>query len=211
LLDAKWNALAVQAAIDAYLNALPDGAWPDWIIGGHDKRRIASRIGQRQARILAMLLFTLKGTPFFFAGDEIGMTDVPIPPESVQDVFEKLVPGYGLNRDPERSPMRWDGSRYGGFTSGHPWLPMGEDVSARNVLCLQQDERSIIWLYRRLIELRNKQAALTAGVYEPIRSRDNVLMFKRSYADTPYCPELQRDSAQVFARGPGTIANLDPS
>ena len=114
LVDTQWSAVAVQAAIDAYLNAIPHAAWPDWVVGGHDKRRIATRIGHPQARILAMLLFTLNGTPFFFAGDEIGMTDVPIPPESVQDVFEKLVPGYGLNRDPERSPMSWDGSRNGG-------------------------------------------------------------------------------------------------
>jgi alpha-glucosidase len=125
LLDTEWSALAVQATIDAYLNAIPDKAWPDWVIGGHDKRRVAARIGQSQARLLAMLLFTLKGTPFFFAGDEIGMADVPIPPEAVQDVFEKLVPGYGLNRDPERSPMCWDDSRNGGFTSGRPWLSWG--------------------------------------------------------------------------------------
>lgn len=183
LLDADWTAVAVQAAIDRYLNAIPDEAWPDWVVGGHDKHRIAGRIGQPQARILAMLLFTLKGTPFFFAGDEIGMPDVPIPPECVQDVFEKLVPGYGLNRDPERSPMRWDDSRNGGFTSGRPWLPMGDDISQRNVLRLQQDMRSIIWLYRRLIELRKTEPALTAGAYQAMRSRDDVVMFKRSYAD----------------------------
>jgi alpha-glucosidase len=183
LLDANWNPLTVQAAIDAYLNAIPENGWPDWVIGGHDKRRVASRIGQPQARILAMLLFTLKGTPFFFAGDEIGMTDVPIAPECVQDVFEKLVPGYGLNRDPERSPMRWDDSDNGGFTSGHPWLPMGDDVLQRNVLRLQQDPHSIIWLYRRLIELRRSEPALTAGSYEPMRSSNDVLMYKRSNAD----------------------------
>jgi alpha-glucosidase len=183
LLDSEWSAVAVQAAIDAYLNAIPHAAWPDWVVGGHDKRRIATRIGQPQARILAMLLFTLKGTPFFFAGDEIGMTDVPIPPESVQDVFEKLVPGYGLNRDPERSPMRWDGSRNGGFTTGCPWLPMGDDVAERNVLHAQEDTRSLIWLYRRLIALRKSEPALTCGAYHPIRSRADVLMFKRSSAD----------------------------
>jgi alpha-glucosidase len=131
-----------------------------------------------------MLLFTLKGTPFFFAGDEIGMTDVPIPPESVQDVFEKLMPGYGLNRDPERSPMRWDGSHNGGFTTGRPWLPMGDDVTERNVRSAQEDTRSLIWLYRRLIALRRNEPALTAGTYRPLRSRSDVLMFKRTHANT---------------------------
>src|SRR5689334_6039489 len=80
----------------------------------------------------AMLLLTLRGTPFFFAGDEIGMEPVPIPSDRVQDPFEKHVPGYGLNRDPERSPMRWDSTAFGGFTRGEPWLPMG-DVKTRNV------------------------------------------------------------------------------
>lgn len=184
LLDTDWSALAIQATVDSYLNAIPDKAWPDWVIGGHDKRRVAARIGQAQARLLAMLLFTLKGTPFFFAGDEIGMADVPIPPEAVQDVFERLVPGYGLNRDPERSPMRWDDSRNGGFTSGRPWLPMGHDVGDRNVLRLQRDRRSLLRLYRSLIELRKREPALIEGSYQPLRCHDDVLMFKRRCADT---------------------------
>jgi len=81
LLESPWDALSLQANIDAYLNAIPQDAWPDWVVGGHDKSRIASKLGQQQARILAMLVLTLKGTPFFFAGDEIGMEQVPIPPE----------------------------------------------------------------------------------------------------------------------------------
>jgi alpha-glucosidase len=184
LLDTPWDALSVQGTIDAYLKAIPDRAWPDWVVGGHDKRRVASRIGPAQARILAMLLLTLRGTPFFFAGDEIGMTDVSIPPECVQDVFEQRVPGYGLNRDPERSPMRWDDSANGGFTSGRPWLPMGHDVGERNVARLQQDPRSVLWLYRSLIRLRKQEKALAAGSYVPMRSRNDVLIFKRSYGDT---------------------------
>jgi alpha-glucosidase len=81
LLDTPWDSLSLQANIDAYLNAIPGHAWPDWVIGGHDKNRVASRIGQAQARILAMLLLTPKGTPFFYAGDELGMEQVRIPPD----------------------------------------------------------------------------------------------------------------------------------
>jgi alpha-glucosidase len=102
----------------------------------------------------------------------------------VQDVFERRVPGYGLNRDPERSPMRWDDSANGGFTSGRPWLPMGHNVGERNVARLQQDPRSVLWLYRFLIRLRKHEKALAAGSYVPMRSRNDVLMFKRSYGDT---------------------------
>ena len=65
LLDSPWNAHSLQAAMDAYFNAIPDQGWPDWVIGGHDKHRIASKLGQAQARVLAMLLLTLKGTASF--------------------------------------------------------------------------------------------------------------------------------------------------
>ena len=128
LLNSPWDALSLQANIDAYLNAIPDEAWPDWVIGGHDKPRVASKIGQAQARILAMLILTLRGTPFLFAGDELGMEQICIPPDRIQDPFEKLVGGYGLNRDPQRAPMRWDHTPTAGFTSGEPWLPLGENV-----------------------------------------------------------------------------------
>ena len=183
LLDTPWDVLSLQAHIDAYMNAIPKEAWPDWVIGGHDKRRVASTIGQAQARILAMLVLTIRGTPFFFAGDEIGMEQVPIPPEHVQDPFEKLVGGYGLNRDPERSPMRWNDGHAGGFTSGHPWLPMGDDIAAHNVASLQADERSILWLYRRLIQVRRAERPLIAGEYVPMRSTNDILMYKRVWRE----------------------------
>src|SRR3954471_8612048 len=102
LLDSPWKAHSLQATIDAYYNAIPDHAFPDWVIGGHDKHRAASKVGQEQARCLAMLLLTLKGTAFFFAGDELATEQARIPEGAVQDPFENLVPGYDLNRDPER-------------------------------------------------------------------------------------------------------------
>ena len=167
LLDSAWDALSLQAHIDAYLKAIPHDAWPDWVIGGHDKPRRASTIGQEQARILAMLVLTLRGTPFFFAGDELGMEQIPIPASKIVDPFEKRVPGYGLNRDPERAPIRWDDTPAGGFTSGQPWLPMGEHLHSRTVASLQADERSILWLYRCLMMLRAQEPALMAGEYIP--------------------------------------------
>jgi alpha-glucosidase len=178
LLDADWNALSLQAAIEAYFNALPDNAWPVWAIGGHDKRRVASRIGQAQARVLATLLMTIKGTPFFYMGDEIGIERSPVPADRVQDPFEKLVPGFGLGRDGERTPMPWDASRHGGFTSGKPWLP-APDAPSPNVAAQRADDQSILCLYRRLIRLRRQEPALVEGDYEPIRARNDVLCFAR--------------------------------
>jgi alpha-glucosidase len=183
LLDSQWDAISLQGNIDAYLNAIPDKAWPDWVIGGHDKHRIASKLGQAQARILAVLLLTLRGTPFFFAGDELGMEQVPIPSDRVNDPFEKLLPGYELNRDPERVPMRWNAGENGGFSEGEPWLPMGPAVAERNVATLKEDERSLLWLYKRLITLRRDEPALIAGTYAQERSHNDVLIYRRVAGD----------------------------
>ena len=178
LLDTPWNALSLQASIAAYYNALPDRAWPVFVIGGHDKQRIASKIGEAQMRVLAMLLMTLRGTPFFYMGDEIGRKRVPIPPDRVHDPFEKLVPGYGLCRDPERAPMRWDDGADGGFTTGRPWLPLERD-GAPNVAGQQREPRSILALFRALMALRREHACLRTGGYEPLRSRNDVIAYKR--------------------------------
>lgn len=178
LLDTAWDALSLQATIDAYFNALPESGWPCWVVGGHDKQRVASRIGQDQARILAMLLMTLKGTPIFYMGDEIGRERVRIPPERVQDPFEKLVKGHDLCRDPERAPMRWNGSPKGGFTTGEPWLPL-EANGDRNVERQQGNDLSILRLYRRLIALRRELPCLQRGEYHPVRSQFDVLSFER--------------------------------
>jgi alpha-glucosidase len=183
LLDTPWDALSLQGNIEAYLNAIPEQAWPDWVIGGHDKSRAAGKIGQQQARVLAMLLLTLRGTPIFFAGDELGLEPASIPPHRVQDPFEKLVGGYGLNRDPERTPMRWDQTHAGGFTTGEPWLPVGDNVPERNVASLQTDTQSILWLYKRLVALRRCHATLLEGEYRRMRSHNDILAFSRACRD----------------------------
>jgi alpha-glucosidase len=207
LVDCPWNALSLQANIDAYLNAIPKNGWPDWVIGGHDKKRIASKIGQAQARILAMLLLTLRGTLFLFAGDELGMEQVDIPADRVQDPFEKLVPGYDLNRDPERSPMRWDGGFCAGFTSGTPWLPLGNGIGERNVERLKNDRRSLLSLYRRLMTLRSREPALVAGDYRPIRSENDILAYKRTISDTEILIALNivNEPRRLVWRGRGTL------
>ena len=84
---------------------LPDGAWPNWVLGNHDRSRVASRVGPEQARVAAMLLLTLRGTPTLYYGDELGLPDVAIPPERVQDPWEEA------GRDPARTPMQWSARR----------------------------------------------------------------------------------------------------
>jgi alpha-glucosidase len=183
LLDSEWNAVSLQATIDAYFNAIPKGAWPDFVIGGHDKHRVASKIGQAQARILAMLLMTIKGTPFLFAGDEFGSEQVPIPSERVQDPFEKFVEGFDLGRDPERAPLRWDDTDGGGFTTGEPWLPLSQD-RGRNIEAQRRDGRSLLNLYRELIALRRQEPCLLQGEYRPRRAQNDVFSFVRWLNET---------------------------
>ena len=179
LILAPWDARHVARLIDEYEAALPEGGWPNWVLGNHDQHRIASRVGPEQARVAAMLLLTLRGTPTLYYGDEIGMRDVPIPPERVQDPFEKRVPGKGLGRDPERTPMQWDAGPGAGFTTGEPWLPLADDWREVNVEAQRGDPRSMLTLYRRLVELRRGEPTLEVGRFEPVAAEGDVLAYLR--------------------------------
>ncbi|MGO4715575.1 alpha-amylase family glycosyl hydrolase [Bradyrhizobium sp. 2TAF24] len=165
LISTPWQAQAVAALIARYEAALPAGAWPNWVLGNHDRMRIAGRVGPGQARVAAMLLLTLRGTPTMYYGDEIGLPQVPIAPEQVRDPFETNVPGYGVGRDGCRTPMQWDVSANAGFTTGIPWLPLTDDFARRNVAVERDDPRSMLGLYRALIALRRARAELSLGSY----------------------------------------------
>jgi alpha-glucosidase len=183
LLQTTWNAASVARIIEEYEAALPQGAWPNWVLGNHDSRRIASKIGVAQARVAAMMLLTLRGTPTIYYGEEIGMTDVPIAPEQIQDSVEKTEPGLGLGRDPERTPMPWDGSLLAGFTSGKPWLPIGTDHARINVKVLCDSGESILNLYRRLLELRRGNSALVKGRIDAVGVDGKILRYERRQGD----------------------------
>ena len=180
LILVDWQAHAVAALVAGYEAALPPGAWPNWVLGNHDRPRVASRVGPAQARTAAMLLLTLRGTPTIYYGDEIGMRNVAIPPDRVQDPWEQNVPGLGLGRDPERTPMQWDGGPNAGFTTGRPWLPLADDAHRVNVADQRDDAGSMLTLYRRLLMLRRTQPALSVGSYEPLDAdRDLVAYIRR--------------------------------
>jgi alpha-glucosidase len=182
LIQATWHARNLARIIGEYEAALPHGGWPNWVLGNHDKSRIAARLGPEQARVAAMLLLTLRGTPTMYYGDEIAMTDVPIPPDRVQDPWEKNEPGLGVGRDPQRTPMQWESSPQAGFTTGSPWLPLGDDFRAVNVAELAGDPKSILTLYHRLIELR-KSPVLKAGSYHPVEAEGDLLAYERRHGE----------------------------
>ena len=202
LLLLRWDAAEIARAISGYEALLPAAAWPNWVLGNHDNRRVATRVGPAQARVAAMLLLTLRGTPTIYYGEEIGMEDVPIPADLVQDPAERNEPGLGLGRDPERTPMPWDGSPGGGFTSGRPWLPLGPDHVARNVAALSDDPASILSLYRQLIALRRGSAALTLGAIEGVAAEGDVLTYRRHLGDECMCVLLNLGNAPRQASAP---------
>ncbi|AWN39285.1 alpha-amylase family glycosyl hydrolase [Methylobacterium durans] len=166
LIQTPWRADAVADLVENYEAALPPGGWPNWVLGNHDQPRIAARIGLPQARIAAMLLLTLRGTPTLYYGDEIGLDHVSIPPERVQDPWEINEPGHG--RDPERTPMQWDDGPQAGFSTVEPWLPLSADAAARNVEEMRDAGDSILTLYRRLLGLRREYTALSVGGYRTV-------------------------------------------
>ncbi len=116
------------------------------------------------------MLLTLRGTPFIYYGEEIGMTDVAVPPARIVDVD---------GRDPERTPMQWDATPNAGFTTGLPWLPLAPDAQRVNVAAQRDDPSSMFSFYRRLIQLRRGSPALRAGSYRTHPAPGGVLAYVR--------------------------------
>jgi alpha-glucosidase len=166
LLGVPWQAREIRQVVDGLESALPSGAWPNYVLGNHDEPRLATRYGKDQAQLAAMLLFTLRGTPTLYYGDEIGMTDVPIPPDQQQDPWGRRMPGLG--RDPCRTPMQWSPTPNGGFSAPETpslWLPLAADYREVNVEYELADPASLVNLYRRLLAYRRGSPALQRGNY----------------------------------------------
>jgi len=184
LIENAWNALSLREMIAAYEVSLPEFGWPNWVFGSHDAQRIAARIGDAQARVAAMLLLTLRGTPTLYQGDEIGIGEVSIPRDRVRDPQDLRQPELGIGRDRSRTPMPWNDSPFAGFSTVDPWLPLGDDWRERNVAVQDRDSKSLLSLYRFLLSLRRKHAALAMGDFRLLDSADDVLAFERQHNDS---------------------------
>ena len=186
LLKVDWTAADIRAHVDTIDTATPEGAWPNYVLSNHDEHRTATRVGPAQARNAMLLLLTLRGTQTLYYGEELGMENVPISPEQERDPWGLRVPGLGLGRDPERTPMRWDASENAGFAEPgvEPWLPLGDDAATLNVAVERQRPGSMLSMTKRLLELRDAHPALASGDYAPVEGTDDaVFAFLRSYDD----------------------------
>ncbi len=179
LLSRPWDAPQIASAIDEYEGALPSKGWPNWVLGNHDNPRIASRIGLQQSMVAAVLLLTLRGTPTIYYGEEIGMRDVPIPPEEMQDPQGLNMPGRNLSRDHARTPMQWSNDINSGFTYGKPWLRLNKNYARENVQAQRHDPYSMLSLYKRLIAFRQKEPSMLFGSYSPVFSDRQMLAYSR--------------------------------
>ncbi|GIW61230.1 MAG: oligo-1,6-glucosidase [Patescibacteria group bacterium] len=203
-----WDAHAYRSYIDIYDKEIGEIYWPNYFLSNHDEPRVVARVGKERARILAMMLLTLRGTPFLYYGDEIGIGYVPIPPDKIQDPYEKRVPGKGLGRDPVRTPLPWNDGVYGGFSIHEPWLPLNPDYKTCNIETQQKDKRSMLSLYKMLIHYRNRSKSLRLGTYQSIDcgNRD-ILAYERLFASEKHLIMLNfsSESQTVHYNGRGIL------
>ncbi|MDX1992284.1 MAG: alpha-amylase family glycosyl hydrolase [bacterium] len=199
LLVTPWNAHDVKAHVDEYDAAIPPHGWPNYVMGNHDYMRVATRVGQNQVRVAAMLLLTLRGTPTIYYGEELGMTNVEIPQELVQDPWGINVPG--MSRDPVRTPMQWDERHNAGFTlpAVHPWLPLAPDYQTVNVAAQQADPASTLNFYKTLLAYRKATPALHSGSYVPLDAPPGLFAFIREYEGQRRLVVLNFESKAISA------------
>jgi alpha-glucosidase len=175
-LHLPWSAERFRAAVDEFELLTSAGGWPAWGLNNHDHSRTATRYGLARARVAAVMVLTLRGTPFLFQGEELGLTDGAVPPEAIVDVD---------GRDPERVPIPWEPGPGVGFTTGRPWLPAHPDADRLAIAVQQGDPTSSLELYRALMALRRATPALQHGSYRSVHSAPDVFAYVREHEGDP--------------------------
>jgi alpha-glucosidase len=178
------DATAFRSVINDSENALK-GRWTTYVLSNHDIPRAYDRYGDGQhndqiAKLMAMMLLTLRGSPFLYYGEEIGMvTTEPRTIDEVRDPVGKRYWHANKGRDGERTPMQWDATAQAGFTTAEPWLRIPESAAQRNVAIQSRDAASILNFYRKLTRLRRNSPALLDGDYVSVGNDPNVYAYMR--------------------------------
>jgi alpha-glucosidase len=162
-----FDAAEIRRTVEEFVDLAGADTWPAWFLNNHDEPRIVSRwstpgddeeVRYARARLAAMLLLTLRGTPFLYQGEELGLPDTELPPGVGKD---------RNGRDPQRTPMPWappsTAGPGAGFSTAEPWLPIGATAEQLNVASELRDQRSMLTLYRELLALRRARPSLRAG------------------------------------------------
>ena len=182
---------------------LKNKGWNSIFLGNHDFSRIVSRFGNdkkyrnQSAKLLATLLMTLRGTPYVYQGDEIGMTNIKYPSidcyDDIEtrnawkeaeeqgkdmDIFLKAV--HRQSRDNARTPLQWDNSKFAGFSNTKPWLDINENYNKINVELQQDNPDSILNYYREIIRIRKNNSTLIYGDFLDLEpSNEKLFIYKR--------------------------------
>ena len=208
----KWDLAPLpmnklKAVIEKWQKELNGKGWNSLFWENHDVPRIVSRWGndkeyrQESAKMLAILLFGLQGTPYVFQGQELGMTNARYELDEYRDIeirnisAERLAQGYSMEsvmesihakgRDNARTPMQWNDGENAGFTTGEPWLKVNPNYTQINAAEQLNREDSILNCYRKLIALRKQEDVFLDGEYTAILpEREEVFAYRRENADT---------------------------
>lgn len=183
----SFEANALRSIVEKTEELVPKTCWPVWTGSNHDILRLATRWcagDRRKIRLALMMLLTLRGTPFLYMGDEIGLPNVDVPPDATRDPVAGVFEG-DPGRDPGRTPMHWNADDGAGFTSPgvEPWLPLG-DQAACNVASQKEDPSSLLMFTRSLIAARRNSTDLRRGDYESLAAPPGVWAYRRGEATT---------------------------
>ncbi len=197
-----WKAHFYRKRELSWQAALHDHAWPALVLNNHDNPRSATRFGQGEddarLKVAAAMLLSLRGTPFLYAGEEIGMRDIKVRREEVHDPIGKYYWPFFKGRDGCRSPMQWDGSKNAGFTTGNPWLRLHENYTKRNVGAQLAEHGSLLNFYKKMLALRRAVPALHAGSLEMLNGLDQrVLGYSRQAGTSRVLVLLNFSSREV--------------
>ncbi|XP_034754891.1 neutral and basic amino acid transport protein rBAT isoform X2 [Etheostoma cragini] len=173
------SGLWVKDLVHLWMANMPKGKWPNWVVGNHDKPRIASSAGQTYTRVINMLLLTLPGTPTTYYGEELGMENINVTDSQIQDPAGKY--NASASRDPGRSPMQWNGDVNAGFNikTNITWLPVHPDYRSVNVEVQMKDEGSVLAQYRFLNTLRQSELPLHRGWFCYVHADASVFSYLR--------------------------------
>jgi alpha-glucosidase len=207
-LSYPWNPhWVIKQVLKREKNLNAAGVWPTTVLSNHDLPRAASRYSpgedDTQAFLAMALLLTLRGTPFMYYGEEIGMRDIHLKRNEILDPPGKKYWPLYKGRDGCRAPMQWDDSAFAGFSSHKPWLPLHPDYQERNVSTQQIDPGSLFTFTKKLLALRKEIPALCRGEFEPLDSVPGMLAYMRRSEEQSVLVAMNFSGRQVTFSRPG--------
>jgi alpha-glucosidase len=212
LIFTRWSAHRYYRSIKSWYKHIPPKAWPCHVLSNHDLHRSINRYGLlrdkiQKAKVAAVLLLTLKGTPFLYYGEEIGMENIRLNRRDINDPLgRKFWPIYS-GRDQARSPMQWDNSANAGFTSGRPWLRVANNYPKKNVAVQEKDQKSILNTYKQLIAIRNSHPVLQLGNWVPVlKGYNGILSYFRTCTNEKIYVVLNFTNSKKHLHLPGKSA-----